>query len=154
MIQIDFGGKTVNVCEHMSELKGLDSGLKYIIGRFYNKKQLLNNYIGKYTFTDAEDKTTNEENFMEVTGKCGVVCGGETVVNSRIGDYYILFYKLEELGKDYKYDDEADEFVVGDEDEVDQDKIEEVFDKIEWSGSGTFLKADDGQIYFVEWNVD
>jgi hypothetical protein len=26
-------------------------------------------------------------------------------------------------------------------------------DKLKW-GSATFLKADDDQIYFIEWNVD
>ena len=151
MIQINFNGNAVDVCEHMSELKSVDSDLKYIIGRFYNKKQLLNNYIGKYTFTDAEEKFTEEEDLTEVDSNCGIVCGGETVVNSRIGDYYIRFSKLEELGKDYDYDVDTDEYVV--EDEVISYMIEEVFDKIDWD-TGRFLKSDDGQIYFVEWNVD
>jgi hypothetical protein len=150
MLKMEFGGQMVDVCEHMTELKGLDSDLKYIFGRFYNKKQLLKHYIGNYTFTDMYDKTSNTEDLTEVEGNCGVVCGGETVVNSRIGDYFILFYRVEDLGKDYKYDDETDEFVVGN--EVDQHKIEGVFSRMKWSG--TFLKSDDGQIYFVEWNVD
>jgi hypothetical protein len=135
----------------MNELKAKNFYLKTIIGRFYNKKQLLNNYIGKYTFTDVDEKDSYEEDLTEVDGDCGIVCGGETVVNSRIGDYYILFYKLEELGKNLEYDLDADEFVAGD--NTDQDMFEEVFFKMKWN-RGTFLKADDGQIYFVEWNVD
>ena len=150
MVQINFNGKIVDVCEHMSELKAVDSSLKYIIGRFYNKKQLLNNYIGKYTFTDAEEKYTAEEDLAEVDSNCGIACGGETVINSRIGDYTILFYKVEELGKHLEYDMDTDEYVVGD--NTDEDMLEEVFDQMNWGG--TFLKADDGQIYFVEWNVD
>jgi hypothetical protein len=46
----------------------------------------------------------------------------------------VLFYKLEDLGRD-------------------EYEVEEVFDKLKW-GSATFLKVDNGQIYFIEWNVD
>lgn len=132
MVQISFNNQEVNVCEHISELKNVGSDCKYLFGRFYNKKQLLNAYLNKYTFT--EDGETTEEDPEDAEGNCGQPCGGATVIGSRVGDYWVLVYKLEDIGRD-------------------ESEMEEVLYKLKWN-SATFLKADDGQIYFIEWNVD
>jgi hypothetical protein len=129
MFQMEFGGQMVDVCEHMKELKE-EFDFQYIFGRFYNKKQLLKHYVGQYTFYDY-DGTKTEEDLKE--DGCGIPCGGEAVIGSRIGDYCVAFYKLEDIGRT-------------------EDEVNEVLFQLDWGG--VFLKADDGQIYFINSNVD
>ena len=75
MFQMEFGGQTVNVCEHMKELKDqFDFG--YIFGRFYNKKQLLKHYLGQYMFYDRSEGIKEEEELEE--DHYGIPCGGGT----------------------------------------------------------------------------
>jgi hypothetical protein len=131
MFEMNFGGQTVEVYEHIKELKELDGDLNYIFGRFYNKKQLLKKYIGIYTFT--ENGKTITEDFTETESAYGLGCGGESVIGSRIGDYWVEFSKLEDIGRD-------------------EAEMKELLYQYEWGGA--FLKADDGQIYFINWNVD
>ena len=130
MFKMEFGGQMVDVCEHMKELKERFD-FKHIFGRFYNKKQLLKHYIGQYMFYDRSEGISEEEDLEE--DSYGIPCGGETVVGSPIGDYYVVFYKLEDIGRE-------------------ESEVESVLFELDWGG--VFLKADDGQIYFINSNVD
>jgi hypothetical protein len=43
MFEMNFGGQTVEVYEHIKELKELDGDLNYIFGRFYIRNNFLKN---------------------------------------------------------------------------------------------------------------
>lgn len=134
MITINFKGKDINVLEHMSEVKAVDSDNQYIFGRFYNKKQLFKTMLGDDFFSDT-DEIVSEHNRLDPDEEdnYGPICGRYVVVNSRIGDYAISIYKLEQL-------------------DVDEDSIDDILSDLDWNSF--FLKADDGQIYFFEVHVD
>lgn len=130
MFQMEFGGQQVDVLEHMKELKK-DSDFNHIFGRFYNKKQLLKHYIGKYMFYDRSEGIKDEEELEE--DEYGIPSGGETVIGSTIGDYYVVFYKLEDIGQT-------------------EESIKAVLFQLNWGG--VFIKDDNGQIWFINSNVD
>jgi hypothetical protein len=127
---MEFGGQQVEVLEHMKELKE-DPDLKHIFGRFYNKKQLLKYYLGQHMFYDKYDGISEEEDLAEDI--YGIPSGGETVVGSPIGDYCVAFYKLEDIGKT-------------------EASVKEVLFQLNWGG--VFMKDDNGQIWFINSNVD
>ena len=82
-------------------------------------------------FYDHYEGIKEEEELEE--DHYGIPCGGETVVGSPVGDYFVMFYKLEDIGRD-------------------ESEIKNILFQLDWGGM--FIKADDGQIYFLNTNVD
>ena len=131
MTTMDFYGNEVKVLEHMKEIKEKTS----LFNRFYNKKQMLKFYLDKFIFRE-DGKDTEEDYDWVLKSSNGLTpCGRRVTIGST--DTSVTFVKLEDL-----HNDIAKKNSVQD----------EVLSSLDWDSF--FMKADDGQIYYVEVNED
>lgn len=122
MTTINYFGRTVPCMEHISEIKEKS----HLFNRFYNKKQMLKFYLGKFKFVEDGDEVNEDYDYVLETSDGFTPCGRRITVG-RI-DTDVTFVKFETLR-----DDESE--------------IENVLSFLEWDSF--FMKADDGQIYLV-----
>lgn len=122
MTNIDYFGHSVPCMEHISEIKEKSS----IFNRFYNKKQMLKFYLGKYKFVEDGDEENEDYNWVLETSDGFTPCGRRVTVGKR--DTSVTFVKFETLKNN-------------------ESEIDNVLSYIAWDSF--FMKADDGQIYLV-----
>jgi len=122
MTTINYFGHEAPCLEHISEIKE-KSGL---FNRFYNKKQMLKFYLGKFKFVEDGDEENENYNWVLETSDGFTPCGRRVTVGKR--DTSVTFVKFETLKND-------------------ESEIENVLSYIAWDSF--FMKADDSQIYLV-----
>lgn len=108
MFKINFQGKEYDCLEHMKEIKLVAD--KQLFGRFFNKKQMFNFFLGHSRRND-EGEITDEKMDPEDDGYHGI-CYGRYVYTGRY-DALVEFYKIGELKPDM-YVNIFDSFFVKD----------------------------------------
>ena len=128
MTTINYKGKEFECLEHMREIKELDDDGIGIMKRFFNKKQMFSFFLGKFVYKDDDGKYVDDDDFYD-DEEFGKASGSLTGYNDN-GDFYITFYNLKDLNI----------------------SAEELEKRMLWYGF--FVKADNGEVYYVEMDID
>ena len=130
MTTYNYNGKEYPCLEHMKEIKATSNG--ELFGKFYNKKQMFNFFLGKDIFVEEGEGRT-EKKIKTVAGDWGKYSGKYV----RVGgwDGYVEIYKAENV-TEIPYD-------------LEPGIPEELYFLMSY-----FVKDDSGQVWLITTDVD